>query len=100
MIVLVTVLTVVFDLAIAVLAGVVVAALMFAWKSAVRIRARKYVDESGVKHYEIFGPLFFASTAHFLEKFEAQADPANVVVDFKESRVFDHSGIEAIQKLS
>lgn len=99
-IVLVTVLTVVFDLAVAVLAGVVVAALMFAWKSAVRIRARKYVDESGVKHYEIYGPLFFASTAHFLEKFEAQADPVNVVVDFKESRVFDHSGIEAIQKLS
>lgn len=99
-IVLVTGLTVLFDLAVAVIAGVVVAALMFAWENAVRIRARKYVDENGVKHYEIRGPLFFASTAHFLEKFEPQADPQDIVVDFRESRVFDHSGIEAIQKLS
>lgn len=99
-IVLVTVLTVIFDLAIAVLAGVIVAALVFAWESAVRIRARKFVDASGAKHYEIFGPLFFASTSHFLEKFEVHTDPAEVIVDFKESRVFDHSGIEAIQKLT
>lgn len=99
-IVLVTGLTVVFDLAIAVLAGVVASALVFAWENAIRIRARKFVDDHGVKHYEICGPLFFGSTAHFLEKFEAQSDPKEVVVDFKESRVFDHSGIEAIQKLT
>jgi sulfate permease, SulP family len=99
-ILLVTGLTVIFDLAIAVIAGVIVAALIFAWENAVRIRARKYIDAQGVKHYEIRGPLFFASTTHFLEKFEAQADPSEVIVDFKESRVFDHSGIEAIQKLS
>ncbi|MNK06271.1 Bicarbonate transporter BicA [compost metagenome] len=99
-IVLVTGLTVVFDLAIAVIAGVIAAALVFAWENAVRIRARKYVDQKGVKHYEIRGPLFFASTAHFLEKFEPQIDPQEVVVNFRESRVFDHSGIEAIQKLS
>jgi sulfate permease, SulP family len=99
-IVLVTVLTVAFDLAIAVLAGVIAAALVFAWENAVRIRARKYVDEQGIKHYEIRGPLFFASTAHFLEKFEVQTDPAEVIVDFQESRVFDHSGIEAIKKLT
>lgn len=96
----VTVLTVIFDLAIAVIAGVVIAALVFAWENAVRIRARKYTDAKGIKHYEIRGPLFFASTAHFLEKFEPQSDPAYVVVDFIESRVFDHSGIEAIKKLS
>ncbi len=59
-----------------------------------------YIDDKGIKHYEVRGPLFFASTTHFLEKFESQADPADVIVDFKESRVFDHSGIEAIQKLS
>jgi len=99
-IVLVTGLTVVFDLAIAVIMGVIFSALIFAWENAVRIRAKKHVDSQGVKHYEIRGPLFFASTTHFLEKFEPQADPADVIVDFRESRVFDHSGIEAIQKLS
>jgi sulfate permease, SulP family len=99
-IVLVTVLTVIFDLAVAVIAGVIVAALVFAWESAVRIRARKHIDNAGIKHYEIYGPLFFASTSHFLEKFEVQTDPQEVIVDFKESRVFDHSGIEAIQKLT
>lgn len=99
-IILVTTLTVVFDLAIAVIAGVIVSALIFAWENAVKIRARKYIDDKGIKHYEVRGPLFFASTTHFLEKFETQADPADVIVDFKESRVFDHSGIEAIQKLS
>lgn len=99
-IVLVTGLTVAFDLAVAVIVGVIAAALMFAWENAVRIRARKYVDDKGVKHYEIQVPLFFGSTAYFLEKFEPQVDPQVIVVDFRESRVFDHSGIEAIQKLS
>jgi len=96
----VTVLTVIFDLAIAVAIGVVIAALVFAWDSAVRIRARKRVDEQGVKHYEIFGPLFFGSTATFLEKFDVVNDPEEVVVDFAESRVVDHSGIEALNKLT
>ncbi len=98
--VLVSVLTVIFDLAIAVIAGVIASALVFAWQSAVRIRARKYVDEDGVKHYEIWGPLFFASTAKFHEKFDLQADPQEVIVDFKESKIVDHSGIEAVQKLT
>ncbi|WP_018477552.1 SulP family inorganic anion transporter [Pontibacter roseus] len=96
----VTVLTVIFDLAIAVAIGVVIAALVFAWDSAVRIRARKRVDEKGVKHYEIYGPLFYGSTANFLEKFDVINDPEEVVVDFKESRVVDHSGIEALNKLT
>lgn len=99
-IVAVTVLTVIFDLAIAVAAGVVIAALVFAWDNAVRIRARKYVDEAGVKHYELFGPLFFASVAAFHEKFDPANDPQEVIVDFKESRVVDHSAIEALNLLT
>ena len=98
--VLVTVLTVIFDLAIAVLVGVIASALVFAWESAVRIRARKYVDDQGVKHYEIWGPLFFASTALFQEKFDPQNDPKEVIIDFKESKIIDHSGIEALQKVT
>ncbi|MFK8139076.1 MAG: SulP family inorganic anion transporter [Bdellovibrionales bacterium] len=96
----VSVMTVVFDLAIAVIAGVIISALVFAWQSAVNIRARKYVDEEGIKHYEIWGPLFFASTAHFQESFDPKNDPEEVIVDFKESRIADHSGIEALQKLT
>lgn len=96
----VSVLTVIFDLAIAVIAGVIVSALVFAWQNAIRIRARKYVDTAGVKHYEIWGPLFFGSTAHFQEKFDLQNDPNEVVIDFKESRVADHSGIEALNRIT
>jgi len=88
------------NLAVAVLFGVVISALAFAWESAKRIRARKYVDDDGVKHYEIFGPLFFGSTAAFQEKFKPHTDPDEVVVDFKESRVVDHSAIEALHKLT
>jgi len=99
-IILVTILTVLFDLAIAVLAGVIVSALVFAWENAIRIRAKKYIDGKGVKHYEIRGPLFFASAALFQEKFDPASDPKEVIVDFQESRVCDHSGIEAIQKLT
>lgn len=98
--ILVTSLTVMFDLAIAVTAGVIVASLVFAWQSATRIRARKYVDNDGVKHYEIWGPLFFGSTANFQEKFEPQTDPKEIIIDFKESRIADHSGIEAVQKIT
>jgi SulP family sulfate permease len=97
---LVTGMTVAFDLAIAVIVGVIASALAFAWESAVRIRARKYLDDKGVKHYEIWGPLFFASTANFQEKFDPANDPMEVIVDFKESRLVDHSGIEAVKKLT
>ncbi len=88
------------NLALAVLAGVIISALVFAWESAKRIRARKYVDSYGVKHYEIFGPLFFGSVATFLEKFDVQNDPTEIVVDFKESRIADMSAIEALNKLT
>lgn len=88
------------NLALAVLAGVIIAALVFAWESAKRIRARKHMDEKGVKHYEIFGPLFFGSVSTFLEKFDVQNDPAEVIIDFKESRIADMSAIEALNKLT
>ncbi|AYD48964.1 MAG TPA: SulP family inorganic anion transporter [Arachidicoccus soli] len=88
------------NLALAVLIGVIISALVFSWESAKRIRARKYVDKNGAKHYEIYGPLFFASTTTFLEKFDIQNDPEEVVIDFKDSRVADMSGIEALNKLT
>ena len=99
-IVLVTVLTVIFDLAVAVISGIIVSALVFAWENALRIRARKHIDEKGVKHYEIFGPLFFGSVQTFSSKFDPKNDPKEVVISFKDSRVMDHSGIEAINKIS
>lgn len=99
--VLVTLVTVfLHNLALAVLTGVIIAALVFAWDNAKRIRARKYVDDSGVKHYEIFGPLFFASTTAFTEKFDILNDPEEVIIDFKESRVVDMSAIEALNKIT
>ena len=99
-IVLVTALTVIFDLAIAVLAGVVVSSLVFAWENAKRIRARKHMDEHGVKHYEIYGPLFFGSIELFNSKFDVQNDPDEVVIDFKDSRIVDQSAIECVNKLT
>jgi sulfate permease, SulP family len=88
------------NLALAVLIGVVIAALVFAWENATRIRARKFTDDNGVKHYEIFGPLFFGSVATFSEKFDVLTDPSEVIIDFEESRVADMSGIEALNKLT
>ncbi len=88
------------NLALAVLVGVIISALVFAWDNAKRIRAKKSVDENGVKHYEIYGPLFFGSVTAFVEKFDPENDPENVVVDFKESRIVDMSAIDALNKLS
>lgn len=88
------------NLALAVLIGVIISALVFAWENAKRIRARKYTDENGVKHYEIYGPLFFGSVAAFNEKFDVPNDPQEVVIDFSESRVADMSAIEALNSLT
>ncbi|OYT11959.1 MAG: sodium-independent anion transporter [Bacteroidetes bacterium 4572_112] len=96
----VTLVTVLEDLAVAVLIGIVVSALVFAWQNALRIRARKHIDERGIKHYEIYGPLFFASTKLFTEKFDVKDDPNEVIIDFKESRIMDQSAIEAINKIA
>lgn len=88
------------NLALAVLIGVVISALVFAWESAKRIRARKFMDDRGAKHYEIYGPLFFGSTTTFIEKFDVFNDPNEVIIDFKESRVVDMSAIEALNKIT
>ncbi len=94
--ILVSSLTVIFDLAVAVIAGVIVSALVFSWENAKRIRARKRQKEDGTKVYEIWGPLFFGSISAFNEKFDVKNDPEKVEIDFVESRVSDHSAIEAI----
>ncbi len=99
--IMVTLVTVVLhNLALAVITGVIIAALVFAWDNAKRIRARKYIDENGIKHYEIYGPLFFGSVAAFNEKFDVQNDPDEVIIDFEESRVVDMSAIEALNKIT
>ncbi|MDR6562335.1 MULTISPECIES: SulP family inorganic anion transporter [unclassified Arcicella] len=88
------------NLALAVLIGVIMSALSFAWESAKRIRARKFIDSNGVKHYAIYGPLFFGSTTAFAEKFDIANDPNEVVIDFAESRIADMSAIEAVNKIT
>ena len=88
------------NLALAVLVGVIISALVFAWDNAKRIRARKFTDDEGIKHYEIYGPLFFGSVTAFMDKFDPENDPQEVVVNFKESRIVDMSAIDALDKLS
>ena len=97
--ILVSALTVFFDLAIAVIAGVIVSALVFSWENAKRIRARKRMREDGTKIYEIWGPLFFGSISAFNDKFDVKNDPDHVEIDFVESRISDHSAMEAIFNL-
>jgi len=88
------------NLALAVLIGVIISALVFSWESAKRIGANVYLEEDGTKHYEIHGPLFFGSVTGFNEKFDVFNDPENVIIDFKDSRVADMSAIEALSKLT
>ncbi|MFI1771701.1 SulP family inorganic anion transporter [Thalassobellus citreus] len=96
----VSLVTVFVDLAVAVFVGVIISALVFAWENAKKIRARKRISEDGkTKTYEIWGPLFFGSIQAFNEKFDVKNDPEKVEIDFVESRVSDHSAIEAIFNL-
>ena len=95
----VSLVTVFVDLAVAVFVGVIISALVFAWENAKKIRARKRVKEDGTKVYEIWGPLFFGSIQAFNEKFDVKNDPEKVEIDFIESRVSDHSALEAIFNL-
>lgn len=88
------------NLALAVLIGVIISSLAFSWENAKRIRARKRIDEAGAKHYEIYGPLFFASATTFQEKFNVTGDPEHIYIDFQESRVVDHSAIDALNKVT
>ncbi|MFT7144197.1 MAG: SulP family sulfate permease [Alphaproteobacteria bacterium] len=98
--VLVTVVTVFTDLAIAVIVGVIVSALVYAWKSALHIHVKITEGENGAKIYTLEGPLFFGSAATFGEIFDYKNDPKDVIVDFAKCRVLDHSGIEAIDALA
>jgi len=88
------------NLALAVLIGVVIAALVFAWESAKHTQSKAYTDEQGVKHYELYGPVFFGSITNFNNQFDVANDPEEVIIDFKESRVADMSAIEALNKLT
>jgi len=88
------------DLAVAVISGVIMSALVFAWKNATMIRARKSIKPDGTKVYEIWGPLFFGSIQNFNSKFDANNDPKCIEIDFMESKVADHSGIEALKNLA
>ncbi len=98
--VLVSGVTVVSDLAIAVAVGVIVSALVFAWERAQEIHAHSHLDEQGAKVYRLHGPLFFGSVRSFQDQFAPQQDPEEVVIDFRQSRVCDHSGLEAINNLT
>ena len=95
----VTVITVFADLAIAVIAGVIISALAFAWKHA-RIYARTHIEDDGTKVYELDGPLFFGSAVSFPDNFSIEDDPEKVIIDFKNARVMDASGVEAIDGLT
>jgi len=98
--ILVAVITVLTDLAVAVVVGVIVSALVFAWEHAKQMGAKSFVNEEGVKVYELHGPLFFGSIHAFHEIFDPKGDPQEVVVDFYDSKVADHSGLEAIDALA
>ena len=98
--ILVSAVTVFTDLAIAVVVGVIVSALAFAWENAKHINIQTYDDEQGSRVHELNGPLFFGSVNNFLELFNPEDDPADVVIEFQNSRVADHSAIEAIDTLA
>lgn len=98
-IILVSSVTVISDLAIAVACGVIVSSLVFAWKKSQRIGAIKYIDQDGSKHYELQGPLFFGSVQSFNDLFDPKSDPNTIHINFKNSRVCDYSSIEAINNI-
>ncbi len=95
----VTIITVLEDLAVAVIAGIIISALVFAWEHA-KIFSRTSTDSDGRKIYELDGPLFFASVTSFNEQFDVENDPSEVIIDFKKARVMDSSGAEAIDALT
>jgi SulP family sulfate permease len=95
----VTLITIMYDLAIAVISGVIISALAFAWKHA-RIYASSHVEEDGTKVYDLSGPLFFGSATTFSDNFTVDQDPPKVVINFKDARVMDSSGVEAIDAIT
>lgn len=98
--VLVSTVTVFTDLALAVIIGVILSALVYAWKTASHMKAHKFTNEQGAQVYELHGPLFFGSIQSFQQLFSPQTDPAHTILDFKQSKVYDHSGLEAIEALT
>ncbi|MGB0497348.1 MAG: SulP family inorganic anion transporter [Rubricella sp.] len=99
-IVLVTVVTVLTDLAVAVVVGVIVSALVYAWQNATRMHARTYLTPEGARVYQVEGPLFFGSVESFTDLFDPEGDPGRVVIDFAESRVADQSALQAIEAVA
>ena len=98
--VLVSAVTVATDLAVAVVVGVVVSALVFAWEHAKHINVKSYDNKYGIRIYELNGPLFFGSVKHFMDLFDPEKDPQEVIIEFQNPRVADHSAIEAIDALA
>ena len=98
--VLVSAVTVATDLAVAVVVGVIVAALVFAWEHAKHVKISLSREENGWDAYTVNGPLFFGSVTHFLNQFDVEQGSQDIVIDFKDSRVCDHSGLEAIDTLA
>ena len=98
--ILVSAVTVFTDLAMAVIVGVIVSALFFAWEHASHINVKSYDTEDGSRVYELNGPLFFGSVKNFLDLFTPADDPDDVIIEFQNSRVADHSAIEAIDNLA
>ncbi|MEY3783856.1 MAG: hypothetical protein RLZZ230_178 [Candidatus Parcubacteria bacterium] len=98
--VLVSITTVVTDLATAVISGIVVSALVFSWKKSQAVSAQTFLDTNGAKHYELQGPLYFASVESFSRIFSVADDPEEVCIDFSAARIVDHSGIEAVNSLT
>lgn len=99
-ILIVAIITVEHDLAMAVIVGIIISALIFAWEKGKRISAKTRTNEEGIKIYELEGPLFFGSAANFKEIFDVQNDPEIVAIDFGNSKVYDHSAIEAINNIT
>ncbi len=98
--IIVAVITVVHDLALAVVVGIIISSLLFAWDKGKRMTARIKTNDQGIKIYELEGPLFFGSVASFKEIFDVTNDPSEVAIDFKDSHVSDHSAIEAINAIT
>ena len=94
------IIVILYNLAIAVLVGVIISALVFAWENAKRIRVRKSIGSDGIKVYEVYGPLFFGSTTSFMDKFNPMKDPDHIIIDFKDSRVADMTAIDCLNKLT
>jgi len=93
-------LTAIFDLAVAVISGIIISALVFTWKKSTSLRISHQIDTNGSKHYLLEGYVFFASIETFRDLFTVKDDPDHVYIDFKNSKILDHSGIEALNALT